>query len=200
MRRELHVRICESGGVRFPSATRPPVPVLSPGKGRTRTGRLWAYVRDDRPCGGTDPPAVVYHYSPDRKAERPREHLRSFTGILQADAYSGFTPLYANGKIIEAACWAHARRKYYDVYVADRSPIASQALQHIGELYAIEREIRGRSPAQRRETRQRKSAPVSEVLGAWLRSTERTVSAKSPLAAAHPLHARSLDSAHALFG
>jgi len=112
--------------------------------------------------------------------------LRSFTGILQADAYSGFTPLYANGKIIEAACWAHARRKYYDVYVADRSPVASQALQHIGELYSIEREIRGRSPAQRRETRQLRSVPVLEALGAWLRTTQRTMSAKSPLA--HAIH------------
>jgi len=161
-----------------------PVPVLSPGRGRTRTGRLWAYVRDDRPCGGTDPPAVVYRYSPDRKAERPREHLRSFTGILQADAYSGFTPLYANGKILEAACWAHARRKYYDVYVADRSPIAAQALQRIGELYEIEREIRGRGPAERHAARQTRSVPVLEDLGTWLRATQRTVSAKSPIAAA----------------
>jgi len=161
-----------------------PVPVLSPGKGRTRTGRLWAYVRDDRPCGGTDPPAVVYRYSPDRKAERPREHLRSFTGILQADAYSGFTPLYNSGEIVEAACWAHARRKYYDVYVADRSPIAGQALQRIGALYEIERQIRGCSPAERRKARQLRSAPVLEDLGAWLRATQRTVSAKSPLAAA----------------
>jgi transposase len=161
-----------------------PVPVLSPGKGRTRTGRLWAYVRDDRPCGGTDPPAVVYRYSPDRKAERPREHLRTFSGILQADAYSGFTPLYASGDIAEAACWAHARRKYYDVYVADRSPIASQALQQINEIYAIEREIRGRNPTQRHGARQLRSVPVLESLGAWLRATQRTVSAKSPLAAA----------------
>jgi transposase len=119
-----------------------PVPVLSPARGRTRTGRLWAYVRDDRPSGATDPPAGVYRYSPDRKAERPREHLRSFTEILQADAYSGFTPLYNSGEIVEAACWAHARRKCYDLYVADRSPIAGQALQRIGELYEIECEIR----------------------------------------------------------
>src|SRR5262249_32307996 len=125
-----------------------------------------------------------YRYSPDRKAERPREHLRSFTGILQADAYSGFTPLYTSGQIVEAACWAHARRKYYDVYVADRSPIAGQALQRIAEIYDIERDIRGRSRAQRREARQLRSAPVLEALGAWLRATQRTVSAKSPLAAA----------------
>ena len=84
-----------------------PVPVLSPGKGRTKTGRLWAYVRDDRPSSGSDPPAVVYRYSPDRKSEHPQAHLRSFAGILQADGYSGFTPLYADRRICEAACWAH---------------------------------------------------------------------------------------------
>jgi transposase len=161
-----------------------PVPVLAPGTGRTRTARLWAYVRDDRPCGGTDPPAVLYRYSPDRKAERPREHLRSFTGVLQADAYSGFNSLYVGGQIVEAACWAHARRKYYDVYVADRSAIASEALQRIAELYAIERVIRGRSPAQRGDVRQLSSAPLLEQLKAWLSATQRTLSAKSPLAAA----------------
>src|ERR1700683_1311497 len=84
-----------------------PVPVLSPGKGRTKTGRLWAYVRDNRPRAGTDPPAVIDRYSPDRKSERPQAHLRAFTGILQADAYSGFAPLYVGGRIQEAACWAH---------------------------------------------------------------------------------------------
>jgi hypothetical protein len=161
-----------------------PVPVLSPGRGRTRTGRLWAYVRDDRPSGGTDPPAVVYRYSPDRRAERPREHLKSFSGILQADAYGGFAPLYAQGRIIEAACWAHARRKYYEVYVADRSPTAAQALKWIGELYEIEREIRGHRPEDRRAVRGARSAPVLEELRVGLSSTLRTLSAKSPLAAA----------------
>ena len=161
-----------------------PVPVLSPGRGRTRTGRLWAYVRDDRPSGGADPPAVVYRYSPDRRAERPREHLKSFSGILQADAYGGFAPLYAQGRIIEAACWAHARRKYYEVYIADRSPTAAQPLKWIGELYEIEREIRGQRPEDRRAVRQARSAPVLEELRAGLSSALRTLSAKSPLAAA----------------
>jgi transposase len=161
-----------------------PVPVLSPGKGRTRIGRLWAYVRDDRPSGSTDPPAVVYRYSPDRKAERPREHLQSFSGILQADAYGGFAPLYAQGRILEAACWAHARRKYYEVYVTDRSPVAAQALERIGELYAIEREIRGQSPQVRAAVRRARSAPVLTDLRGWLSSMQRTLSAKSPLAAA----------------
>jgi transposase len=114
-----------------------PVPVLDPGRGRTKTGRLWTYVRDDRPGAGPDPPAVWYRYSPDRKGEHPREHLSSFRGILQADGYAGFTQLYEDGRILEAACWAHARRKYYDLYAIDRSPIAEEAIRRIGELYAI---------------------------------------------------------------
>jgi len=161
-----------------------PVPVLAPGKGRTHTARLWAYVRDDRPSSGADPPAVVYRYSPDRKAERPHAHLRFFSGILQADAYTGFTGLYASGRIVEAACWAHARRKYYDVYMMDRSPTAHEALERIGELYAIEREIRGQAPKQRTEARRARSVPVLEDLQAWLRATHATLSVKSPLAGA----------------
>ena len=89
-----------------------PVPVLDPGRGRTKTGRLWTYVRDDRPAGSTDPPAVWFAYSPDRKAEHPASHLRDFRGVLQADAYAGFNRLYEHGRIIEAACWAHVRRKF----------------------------------------------------------------------------------------
>ena len=158
--------------------------MLAPGKGRTHTGRLWAYVRDDRPCGGPDPPAVVYRYSPDRKAERPQAHLRSFAGILQADAYSGFAPLYADGRIVEAACWAHARRKYYDVYMIDRSPIATEALQRIGELYGIEREIRGQLPHERARARAERAAPKLDELRAWLTATHRSLSVKSPLAGA----------------
>ena len=141
-------------------------------------------MRDDRPSGGSDPPAVVYRYSPDRRAERPREHLKSFNGILQADAYGGFAPLYAQGRIIEAACWAHARREYYEVYVVDRSPTAAQALKWIGELYEIEREIRGQRPEDRRTVRGARSAPILEELRVGLSSALRTLSAKSPLAAA----------------
>ena len=137
-----------------------PVPVLCPGKGRTQTGRLWAYVRDERPASGPDPPAVVYRYSPDRKAERAQAHLKSFSGILQADAYSGFNALYAQGRVREAACWAHARRKYYDVYATDRSPTAAEALVRIGALYAIEREIRGQPPSARMAASPRRSAPA----------------------------------------
>jgi hypothetical protein len=141
-------------------------------------------VRDDRPAGSRDPPAVWYRYSPDRKSEHPQAHLRGFRGILQADAYSGFAPLYDNGQIVEAACWAHARRKFYDLYVVERSPIATEALQRIGALYAVERDIRGSLPALRTRIRQEQAGPLLESLQAWLASTLQTVSAKSELAGA----------------
>lgn len=161
-----------------------PVPVLAPGQGRTKTGRLWAYVRDERPGAGPDPPAVVYRYSPDRKGERPQSHLEPFAGILQADGYGGFTPLYTDGRIVEAACWAHARRKYYDVYVSDRSPTALEALRRIGLLYAIEREIRGQPPNARAAARGQQAAPILAELREWLVATHATLSVKSPLAGA----------------
>ena len=135
-----------------------PVPVLEPGRGKTKTGRLWTYVRDDRPAGSTDPPAVWFAYSPDRKGEHPVRHLQPFSGVLQADAYAGFGPLYAAdrtlGVILEAACWAHARRKFYDIHVANASPIAAEALARIGKLYEIESNIRGQSPEVRQVQRQ----------------------------------------------
>ena len=161
-----------------------PVPVLDPGRGKTKTGRVWTYVRDDRPSGSRDPPAVWYRYSPDRKAQHPRAHLKDFRGILQADAYSGFSALYESGRILEASCWAHARRNFYDIYVANRSPIAAEAIRRIGTLYAIEREIRGHLPAERVAVRQERAAPLLEQLHAWLSVTLRTVSAKSPLGVA----------------
>lgn len=161
-----------------------PAPVLEPGRGRTRTARLWTYVRDDRPSGSRAPPAVWYQYSPDRKGERPRTHLGEYTGILQADAYSGYDALYRDGRIQEAACWAHARRKFYDVFQVDASPIAAEAMQRIGLLYQIEREIRGQAPAVRREARQVRSAPILKSLRGWLEGTVQQLSAKSALAKA----------------
>jgi len=161
-----------------------PVPVLDPGRGKTKTGRLWTYVRDDRPAGSRDPPAVWYRYSPDRKSEHPHAHLRRFRGILQADAYSGYARLYDDGQIVAAACWAHARRKFYDLYVVDRSPIATEALQRIGALYAVERDIRGSLPALRARVRQERAGPLLDALHAWLTATLQTVSAKSGLAGA----------------
>lgn len=161
-----------------------PVPVLEPGRGKTRTARLWTYVRDDRPAGSRAPPAVWYRYSPDRKGERAREHLTGYTGILQADAFSGYDALYRDGTIIEAGCWAHARRKFYDLYKLDRSPIAEEALRRIGALYVIEREVRGQPPKERQCTREQRSAPLLAELKAWLEHTLSQVSVKSGLAKA----------------
>jgi transposase len=160
-----------------------PVPVLCPGRGSTRQGRLWTYVRDDRPSGSADPPAVFYRYSPDRKGERPREHLSVYRGILQADAYAGFEALYGE-RIQEAACWAHARRKFYDLHADQPSPIAAEALERIGQLYAIEAEIRGRPPDERRTLRQARAGPLLESLHAWLHTVLPSLSRKSELAVA----------------
>jgi transposase len=161
-----------------------PVPVLEPGRGRTRTGRLWTYVRDDRPSGSTDPPAVLFRYSPDRKGEHARRHLKSFTGVLQADAYSGFGELYVDGGILEAGCWAHVRRKFYDFHESTRSPVAAEALRRIGELYAIEEQIRGRLPAERARVRVERAEPLLDELKNWLEAQLARVSKKSELAVA----------------
>jgi transposase len=144
-----------------------PIPVLDPGRGRTRTGRLWVYVRDDRPWRGPDPPAAVYFYSPDRKAERPATHLVSFNGVLQVDGYAGFETIAGDG-IVLAACWAHARRKLYDVHQATGSPIAADALRRIAELYAMETEIRGCSADERQRVRDARARPLVEALEPWL--------------------------------
>ncbi|MBS0418652.1 MAG: IS66 family transposase [Proteobacteria bacterium] len=160
-----------------------PVPVLCPGRGTTKQGRLWTYVRDDRAAASNEPPAVLFRYSPDRKGERPRAHLASFKGILQADAYAGFERLYGE-QIQEAACWAHARRNFYEIHVAIGSPIAAEALDRIGRLYAIESEIRGRSPSERVEVRRARAGPELESLHSWLGSVLPTLSKKSELATA----------------
>ena len=165
-----------------------PVPVLCPGRGTTRQGRLWSYVRDDRPAGSIDPPAVWFAYSPDRKGEHPRKHLRDFIGILQADGYAGFDRLYndqdPHHPIKEAACWAHVRRKFYDIHVATDSPIAGEALTRIGELYGIEAEIRGQSPETRQQIRQIRAGPKFTELHQWLIATAKLLSKKSDLAGA----------------
>ena len=161
-----------------------PVPVLDPGRGKTKTGRLWTYVRDDRPAASKQAPAVLFRYSPDRRGERPRGHPAGFSGILQAVAYAGFGHLYAGGRIQEAACWAHARRSFYDIHQANASPIAAEALERIAALYAIESEIRGRPPDARAAIRQARAGPLLESLRAWLRQTLERVSKKSELAKA----------------
>lgn len=160
-----------------------PVPVLCPGRGTTKQGRLWTYVRDDRPAASSEPAAVLFRYSPDRKGERPKAHLASFTGVLQADAYAGFDRLYGE-RIQEAACWAHVRRKFYEIHVAHASPIAAEALDRIGRLYGIEAEIRGRTPDERTAVRQARAGPELDALRAWLQTTVTKLSKKSELALA----------------
>ena len=160
-----------------------PVPVLCPGRGTTKQGRLWTYARDDRPAGSLEPSAVIFRYSPDRKGERPRTHLANFTGVLQADAYAGFDRLYGE-KIQEAACWAHVRRKFYDIHAALSSPIALEALERIARLYQIEEEIRGRQPHERHTVRQARAGPELKSLHEWLHKTATTLSKKSELAKA----------------
>ena len=156
-----------------------PVPVLAPGNGKTKTGRLWTYVRDDRPGGSTEAPAVWFAYSPDRKGEHPANHLRDFRGTLQADGFAGFNRLYEAGTITEAACWAHVRRKFYDIYQSHRSPIAEEALERIGQLYGIEAEIRGRPPNERQEVRNKRAGPLLESLEQWFQKSLSKLSRKS---------------------
>jgi transposase len=170
-----------------------PIAVLAPGNGKTRTGRLWAYVVDERPWQGGRAPAAYYRFSPDRRGERPRDHLTRFRGVIQADAFSGYEALVRSAversgrgppRLIHAACWAHARRKFYDVFEATKSPIAEQALQRIGELYAIEAEITGQPAEMRLAARQNRAVPLLDALRDWLTAQRRRLSSKNALARA----------------
>jgi transposase len=171
-----------------------PVPVLEPGKGRTKQGRLWAYVRDGRGYGSTDPLTVAYRYSPDRKGDHPREHLAAFSGVLHADGYAGFAELYRTpatindggtlSRIVEAACWAHARRKFFDLTVSGPAPVAAEALRRFRELYEIERSVRGRAADERLQARQARAVPKVAALRAWLERELARLSAKSLTAGA----------------
>ena len=161
-----------------------PVPVLAPGQGKTKTGRLWTYVGDDRPAGGDAAPAVWFAYSPDRKGEHPERHLKKFQGTLQADAYAGFNQLYEDGRIEPAACWAHVRRHFYDLEQAHASSVAREALQRIGTLYGIEEQIGGKPPNERRAVRQSQSKPLLDSLRQWFESTLPKLSRKSDTTAA----------------
>src|SRR6201987_5670266 len=156
-----------------------PVPVLAPGNGKTKTGRLWTYVRDDRPWGDQTPPAVWFAYTPDRKGEHPIAHLREFTGTLQADGYAGFEAIYKGGRVKEAACMAHVRRPFYELYEAHKSALAKETLERIAALYAIEEEIRGRSAEDRRAVRNARSRPLLESLKQWFEETLGKLSTKS---------------------
>jgi len=164
-----------------------PVPVLDPGRGRTKTGRLWAYARDDRPWQGPAPPAVAYVYSENRQGEHPRNHLADFAGVLQVDAYAGFNQLTGErpaGPVRLAYCWAHVRRKFYEFHHATGSPIAAEALRRIAELYQIEARIRGRPPDERLRIRQAESRALVDAMQRWLEQELARVSAKSALASA----------------
>ena len=162
------------------------VPVLA--KGKTRTGRLWTYVRDDRPFGGRDPPAAVFFYSPDRSGKHPEQHLASYAGLMQADAYAGFDRLYRPGRkpgpIIEAACWAHARRYFFELARLDKAPIAIEAVKRIDALFAIEREINGIAQQERLRVRSEQSRPLVLALDIWLRKQRAKLSGQSKVAKA----------------
>src|SRR5712692_7839223 len=162
------------------------VPVLA--KGKTRTGRLWTYVRDDRPFGGPDPPAAIFFYSRDRAGEHPEQHLAGYAGLMQADAYAGFNRLYEaarkGGPIVEAMCWAHARRKFFDLARINKAPIAIEAVERIDALFAIEREINGTRPPERLRVRNERSRPLIISLENWLRAQRRKLSASNQVAKA----------------
>lgn len=159
------------------------VPVLA--KVKTRTGRLWTYVRDDRPFAGPDPPAAVFFYSRDRGGEHPEQHLVSYRGLMQADAYAGFNRLYEadrkGGPIIEAACWAHGRRKFFDLARINKAPIAIEAIERIDALFAIEREINGMTPQERLRVRNERSRSLVIQLESWLREQRARVSRNSEI-------------------
>ena len=163
-----------------------PVPVLA--KGKTKTGRLWTVVRDDRPYGGADPPAALYVYSPDRAGAHPEAFLRTWSGIMQADAYAGFNKLYEPGRLIgailEAGCWAHWRRKFYEIAALKKAPIAVEAVTRIDAIFAIERTINGSTPAERQAVRDQTTRPLVGGLVAWLDEQRRALSPKSETAKA----------------
>ena len=167
-----------------------PIKVLAPGTGKTKKGRLWTYVRDGRGWGSTDPPAVWYRYSPSWHGKYPQEHLRGFKGKLQVDAYAGFEPLFVASKpgmvarVLEIACFAHVRRKFFDLYEALQSPIAREALDRIGQLYKIETAIRGQSAEERRAQRQQHAVPLLAALHAWMIEQSAKIDKGSTLATA----------------
>lgn len=161
-----------------------PVRVLEPGSGKTRTGRLWVYVRDDRSAGATEPPAVWFSYSADRKGEHPQRHLSGYSGVLQADAYGAYDALYESGHIREAACMAHARRKIHDEHARRPTDMTNEALKRIAALYVIEAEIRGFSSAGRLAVRKSRTVPLMQSLHDWVQEQMKTLSVHAETAKA----------------
>jgi hypothetical protein len=163
-----------------------PIRTLAPGTGKTRLSRFWVYAVDPRSYAGPGVPAAFYRYSPDRKGERPRDHLAGFSGAMHADAFAGYDALYRTlpgqpARIQHAACWAHARRKLFEVHEATKSPIAAEALRRIQALYQVEAEITGRTAAERRAERQARSKPLLADLRAWMEAQRRRASGKTVL-------------------
>jgi transposase len=158
-----------------------PIPVLAPGHGKPRPVDC-RRMRDERPAAGEVAPAVWFAYTPDRKGEHPQRHLEDFSGILQADGYTGFSKIYDGGRVLEAACWAQGRRKFVDLHELHKSPVAAQMMDRIGALYAIEHEIRSRPPEERHAVRRERSRPLLDTMKPWLEQTLRTLSQKSAMA------------------
>jgi len=167
-----------------------PFKVLAPGTGKTKRGYLWTYVRDGRPWKSRDPPAVWYQYSPGRSGEYPRKHLKNYAGTLQVDAYAGFEALFVPpapnvpAKIVEVSCWSHVRRYFFDLYKANQSPTAKEAIERIDGLYAIETAIRGESAEVRLGVRQKHAAPLLVKLHTWMVQARAEVENGSALAKA----------------
>jgi len=159
-----------------------------PRKGKTITGRLWTYVRDDRPFGGRDPPAAIFFYSRDRSGEHPNRHLAGYAGILQADAYAGFNDLYLPnrqpGPVTEAACWSHSRRKFFVLADVAKAPLALEAVRRIDALFAIERDINGKPADQRIAVRRERAAPLLAELETWMRTERARLSRHNDIAKA----------------
>jgi transposase len=161
------------------------MPVLDPGRGRTKKGFAWAIARDDRPWGGTDPPAVVFHYAPGRGAEHPKALLAGYRGILQCDGYTAYKALAAaRDEITLAFCWSHARREFIELAKGKTAPIAAEALRRIAALYAVEAEVRGKPPDLRLAARRAKSRPLLEDLFTWLAAQLARLPGGSPTAKA----------------
>ena len=172
----------KSGSSLFADDT--PLKMLAPGNKKTRTARIWAYVRDERPWSGQSPPCVWYQFTVDRKGEHPVKHLSGYQGWVHADGYAGFNDVFGTDKASEVACMAHIRRKFVDVFTAQGSAIAEETIKRIAQLYGVEKEVRGQSPEARAALRQDKAKPIFDDLEEWLQAQLPKISGKSPLAKA----------------